>query len=86
MPDEIPAIFESEVLNLATANLLCSVAFTGVIALQAARWWAERADSEDEVNEVVETEDLKQSHPTRKLKKGGKATLNFAEVEGDARS
>ncbi|EJD06072.1 uncharacterized protein FOMMEDRAFT_18275 [Fomitiporia mediterranea MF3/22] len=40
-------VLKSEVLNFATANLVCSVSLTGVMALQAARWWAERADAED---------------------------------------
>ena len=40
-------LLKSEALNLATANLVCSVALTGVMALQAARWWAEQ-DSDDE--------------------------------------
>ncbi|PAV23288.1 hypothetical protein PNOK_0035600 [Pyrrhoderma noxium] len=43
----VPMLLKSEALNLATANLVCSVALTGVMALQAARWWAEQ-DSDDE--------------------------------------
>ena len=43
---EIPPALKSEVLNLATSNLICSVSLTGVLALQAARWWAERSDDE----------------------------------------
>lgn len=44
-----PALIRAEVLNLASANLVCSVALTGVMALQAARWWADHSEPEDEV-------------------------------------
>ncbi|KAI5122984.1 hypothetical protein M0805_006862 [Coniferiporia weirii] len=64
-PEKIPASLKSEVLNLASVNLVCSVALTGVIALQAARWWAERADAEEEAEAVAE----EQRRPSRKLKK-----------------
>lgn len=35
-------------LELASNNLVCSVALTGVLALQAGRYWAEISDAEDE--------------------------------------
>ena len=34
-------------LELASSHLACSVALTGVLALQAARWWAELSDDDD---------------------------------------
>jgi len=34
-------------LELASSHLVCSVALTGVLALQAARWWAELSDDDD---------------------------------------
>ncbi|TDL27610.1 hypothetical protein BD410DRAFT_683306, partial [Rickenella mellea] len=43
-----PSKLKDSVLNLASANLVCSVALTGVLALQAGRWWAELGDSDDE--------------------------------------
>ena len=43
----LPPSLRFEVLNLASAHLVCSVALTGVMALQAARWWSEHADDED---------------------------------------
>ena len=46
---EVPSDLKSEVLNLAVTNLICSVSLTGVLALQAARWWAERSDEHEEL-------------------------------------
>ena len=65
-------ILKSEVLNFATANLVCSVSLTGVMALQAARWWSERADT-DEDDDDEDSEGLTQSRSTKKLKRGGEA-------------
>ncbi|KAH8117587.1 Shr3 amino acid permease chaperone [Phellopilus nigrolimitatus] len=66
--NKITSTLKSEVLNLASANLVCSVALTGVIALQAARWWAERPDLEEEV-EGARSEDTPQRRPGQKLKR-----------------
>ena len=44
-----PPVLKAQVLNLASSNLVCSVALTGVLALQAGRYWAERSDGDDEV-------------------------------------
>ncbi|KLO18834.1 hypothetical protein SCHPADRAFT_866063 [Schizopora paradoxa] len=46
----LPPSLRFEVLNLASAHLVCSVALTGVMALQAARWWSEHADDEDDTD------------------------------------
>ncbi|THH10187.1 hypothetical protein EW145_g1481 [Phellinidium pouzarii] len=75
LPDIIPATLKSEVLNLASGNLVCSVALTGVIALQAARWWAEHADSKDEEENAVR--DLQSA---RKLKKRGTPNLSASRL------
>ena len=48
LKDPFPRSLRTATLELASNNLICSVALTGVLALQAGRWWAERADSEDE--------------------------------------
>ena len=41
-------------MELASSHLVCSVALTGVLILQAARWWAEEKDvDEDDEEEVV---------------------------------
>ena len=47
-PGAFPSALKEDVLNLASANLVCSVALTGVLALQAARWWSEQSDPEEE--------------------------------------
>jgi len=57
LKDPFPRALRNPTLELASSNLICSVALTGVLALQAGRLWAERADDEDDV--VVETEEAK---------------------------
>lgn len=47
-----PRSLRISTLELASNNLVCSVALTGVLALQAGRWWAERADSDDDPQEA----------------------------------
>ena len=42
-----PPALRAQVLNLASSNLVCSVALTGVLALQAGRYWAERTDNDE---------------------------------------
>jgi len=52
LKDPFPRSLRSATLELASNNLICSVALTGVLALQAGRWWAERADVDDEEEEA----------------------------------
>ncbi|KAI0806954.1 Shr3 amino acid permease chaperone [Fomes fomentarius] len=48
-----PATLREPTLELASSHLVCSVALTGVLALQAGRWWAEQADvDEDDEDET----------------------------------
>ncbi|KDQ06740.1 hypothetical protein BOTBODRAFT_39395 [Botryobasidium botryosum FD-172 SS1] len=42
------ATLQISTIKLASASLKCSVALTGVIVLQAARWWAAREDREED--------------------------------------
>lgn len=51
-----PQSLRASTLELASNNLVCSVALTGVLALQSGRWWAERADADDEEVETVQPE------------------------------
>jgi hypothetical protein len=44
-------------LELASNNLICSVALTGVLALQAGRFWAESSEEDD--FDAIESEDTK---------------------------
>lgn len=40
-------------LDLASNHLICSVALTGVLALQAGRYFAEKADDDDDEEDYV---------------------------------
>jgi len=57
LKDPFPRALRNPTLELASGNLICSVALTGVLVLQAGRFWAERAD--DDVDAVVEAEEPK---------------------------
>jgi ER membrane protein SH3 len=47
LPDaKFPPDLRTPTLGLASSHLVCSVALTGVLALQMGRWWAERADDD----------------------------------------
>lgn len=46
--DAFPRSLRSSTLDLASNHLVCSVALTGVLILQAGRWWAELSDGDDE--------------------------------------
>lgn len=53
--DAIPEDLQSAVFELASNNLICSVALTGVLGLQAGRFWAESADDDDEIESLKAT-------------------------------
>jgi len=48
LKDPIPRTLRIATLELASSNLICSVALTGVLALQAGRFWAESADDDED--------------------------------------
>jgi hypothetical protein len=52
LKDPFPGALRHTTLELASNNLICSVALTGVLALQAGRFWAESSD-EDDLDEIV---------------------------------
>ncbi|XP_006458176.1 hypothetical protein AGABI2DRAFT_133979 [Agaricus bisporus var. bisporus H97] len=54
LKDPFPRTLRQSTLDLASNNLICSVALTGVLALQAGRFWAETPDSDDEEFVLVE--------------------------------
>ncbi|KAG6911485.1 hypothetical protein DXG01_014559 [Tephrocybe rancida] len=56
LKDPFPRALRLVTLELASNNLICSVALTGVLALQAGRFWAESSDADDEVFEEGEAE------------------------------
>ena len=49
---EFPQSLREPTLDLASWHLMCSVALTGVLALQAGRWWAEQADVDEDDGEA----------------------------------
>ena len=51
----MPKTLRTAVIDLASNHLMCSVALTGVLALQAGRQWVQRSAREDqeEVEELV---------------------------------
>jgi hypothetical protein len=57
MMDAFPRLLRTPTLDLASNHLVCSVALTGVLILQAGRWWAELADGDDEEGYLSEKVD-----------------------------
>jgi hypothetical protein len=57
LKDPIPHTLRVATLELASNNLICSVALTGVLALQAGRFWAENADDDEDDFVMGEQED-----------------------------
>jgi len=60
LPPDLPgAMFPPDLrtptLGLASSHLICSVALTGVLALQTGRWWAERADDDASTAQALST-------------------------------
>ncbi|KAF8831452.1 hypothetical protein HHX47_DHR1000439 [Lentinula edodes] len=53
--DAVPQDLQSAIFDLASNNLVCSVALTGVLGLQAGRFWAESADDDDEIESLKAT-------------------------------
>ncbi|KAI0831744.1 Shr3 amino acid permease chaperone [Trametes gibbosa] len=47
-----PQTLREPTIELASSHLVCSVILTGVLALQAGRWWAEQADVEEDDNDL----------------------------------
>jgi len=52
---KFPPDLRTPTLGLASSHLICSVALTGVLALQAGRWWAELADDDATTAEALGT-------------------------------
>jgi hypothetical protein len=43
-PKEFPSYLKKPTMDLASSHLVCSVIMTGVIFLQAGKWWADGED------------------------------------------
>ena len=77
---KFPPDLRTPTLGLASSHLVCSVALTGVLALQTGRWWAERAD--DDANAA---EELSASGRGNGEKEGSKPVpMKTAQGEGAA--
>lgn len=50
--DPFPGSLRSATLDLASNHLMCSVALTGVLILQAGRFWVERSSIDDIATET----------------------------------
>ena len=46
-----PPSLRNPTMEIASTHLVCSVALTGVLALQAGRWWAEQKDIDEDDDE-----------------------------------
>lgn len=51
-----PPSLRGPTLELASTHLICSVALTGVLLLQAGRWWAEHYDTDGDDDDEGEAE------------------------------
>jgi hypothetical protein len=63
---KFPPDLRTPTLGLASSHLICSVALTGVLALQMGRWWAERADDDANAAEKLSTSEKEGSKPEPK--------------------
>jgi len=61
LKDPFPRSLRLVTLELASTNLMCSVALTGVLALQAGRFWAESSDVDED--EKIEAKQIKNQLP-----------------------
>jgi hypothetical protein len=66
--DPFPRTLRHATLELASNNLICSVALTGVLALQAGRFWAESSDNDEDVYEDAEVDGTRSRAKTPDLR------------------
>ncbi|KAI0648268.1 Shr3 amino acid permease chaperone [Trametes meyenii] len=52
-----PLSLREPTLELASSHLICCVVLTGVLALQAGRWWAEQADIDEDDGEDADADE-----------------------------
>ncbi|KAF9264826.1 hypothetical protein L218DRAFT_862153 [Marasmius fiardii PR-910] len=74
LSDALPQDLRQPVLDLASSHLICSVTLTGVLALQAGRFWAEKADDDDD--ELVELDTDYKPTPSQSRSKTPNAELS----------
>ncbi|KAG7092312.1 hypothetical protein E1B28_008674 [Marasmius oreades] len=73
--DALPQDLRAPVLDLASSHLICSVTLTGVLALQAGRFWAEKTDDEGD-EEFVELDTDYKPTPSQSRSKTPNAELS----------
>lgn len=66
--DPFPRTLRHATLELASNNLICSVALTGVLALQAGRFWAESSDNDEDEYEEMEVDGTRSGTKTPDLR------------------
>ncbi|KAF9480112.1 hypothetical protein BDN70DRAFT_857334 [Pholiota conissans] len=80
LKDPIPRALRTAILELASNNLICSVALTGVILLQAGRYWAESADSDDDEDFVMVEQVVEVDETSALAAKGSKSRAKTPEI------
>lgn len=61
LKDPMPRLLRNATLELASNHLICSVALTGVLALQAGRFWVESTEDEEDDFVVSESDAVAQA-------------------------
>jgi hypothetical protein len=82
LKDPFPRSLRQSTLDLASSNLICSVALTGVLALQAGRLWAETSDSDDEEYILVEAPTPEEKQPQQHQEKTSSTPLKDCLSDG----
>lgn len=77
---KFPPDLRTPTLGLASSHLVCSVALTGVLALQMGRWWAERADDDANAAEKLSASEKEGSKPEPKKTAQGEGVATLETV------
>ncbi|CAL1703652.1 unnamed protein product [Somion occarium] len=81
-----PPSLRAPTLELASSHLVCSVALTGVLALQAGRWWAEMYDVDEEEEAEGDGDEAQAERESQAEGEGDSAaTASATEEEKSAR-
>jgi len=81
-----PPILRQPTLELASSHLVCSVALTGVLALQAGRWWAEQKDIEEDDDDEGVPDATEESKPSSPAKNENKEVVEKVQKRNAAKS
>ncbi|PPR03534.1 hypothetical protein CVT24_007020 [Panaeolus cyanescens] len=72
LKDPMPRLLRNATLELASNHLICSVALTGILALQAGRFWVESTEDEEDDFVVAESDAATQEHQLKGRKSRAK--------------